>query len=182
MSQKRNFKNTLIIVLGIAIISVSAVYAAFDVGLEKSYAFPESKTKLDVHLENPQKTANTSESVVEINPLSISEDAKSVSFTSTLNPGETYEFTIDVRNSGSLNAKLDSYELVAVNNGKTQNVPNGIDANSYLTYTITNTEEGEVIPKKEYSLKRITIKANENIPVDNTTFDFTFNINYIKNR
>lgn len=179
MSKKRNIQNTLIIVLGIAIIGISVAYAAFDVNMEKSYAYPETKAKFDVHLENPQKTANTSETVVEVNPLSIGEDESSVNFKATLNPGETYEFTIDVRNSGNLSAKLVSYELIA-NNEKLPKT--GEDVNSYLSYEIKGIEDNEVIRRGDYNIKRITIKANENMSVNNPTYDFTFNIKYIQNK
>lgn len=185
MNKKRSIQNTLIIALGIAITCLSVVYAAYDTNLAITGQTTIRKANWSVHLENPQKTANTSSTIAESIPLSIDEDGLELSFATALNPGETYEFTVDVKNSGTFDAKLSSYTLSAKENGNPVSITDGTNSYSddYLQYEVLGISQDEELLAGQSSTKTIRIKAlqKDEIPVtEERVYEFAFNMQYVQ--
>lgn len=185
MNRKRSIQNTLIIALGIAITCLSVVYAAYDTNLAITGQTTIRKANWSVHLENPQKTANTSATVQESIPLSIDEDGLELSFAAALRPGETYEFTVDVKNSGTFDAKLSSYSLTAKENGNPVSITDG--ANSYadnnLQYEVLGVAQDEELLAGQSSTKTIRITALQKegvVETEERVYEFAFNMQYVQ--
>lgn len=184
MNKKRSIQNTLIIALGIAITCLSVVYAAYDTNLAITGQTTIRKANWNVHLENPQKTANTSPAIQESIPLSLDEDGLELSFAASLNPGETYEFTVDVKNSGTFDAKLSSYKLAAKENGNPVAITDGTNAytDNYLQYEVLGVSQDEELLSGQTSTKTIRITAL-NDPTgltEDKVYEFTFNMQYVQ--
>lgn len=185
MNKKRSIQNTLIIALGIAITCLSVVYAAYDTNLAITGQTTIKKANWSVHLENPQKTANTSANIEESIPLSIDEDGLDLTFAAALNPGEVYEFTVDVKNSGTFDAKLSSYNLTAKEGGNPISLTDGTNnyADSYLQYEVIGIAQDEELLAGQSSTKKIRITANQ-LPEQGLTedkvYEFTFNMQYVQ--
>ena len=100
-------RKTLYIVLSLVMICVftlTVVYAALNAVLEINGNAEVSAAEWDIRLENP-KVKNGSVN----NNLPVISGNKEASFTATLNnPGDFYEFSIDVVNNGSIDAMIDS--------------------------------------------------------------------------
>lgn len=185
MNKKRYIQNTLIIALGIAITCLSVVYAAYDTNLAITGQTTIKKANWSVHLENPQKTANTTDSVQESIPLSINEDGLELSFAVALKPSETYEFTVDVKNSGTFDAKLSSYSLTAKDNGNPISITDGTNTytDNYLQYEIIGVTQDEDLLAGQSSTKTIRITALPQIGEglsEDKVYEFTFNMQYIQ--
>lgn len=187
MNKKRSIQNTLIIALGIAITCLSVVYAAYDTNLTIAGQATIKKANWNVHLENPQKTANTSPTVEESIPLSLDEDGLELSFAAALSPGETYEFTVDVKNAGTFDAKLSAYSLVAKQNGNPIAITDGSNTytDNYLQYEVVGINQGEELLSGQSSTKTIRITAvqpesSSDLSSEDIIYEFTFNMQYVQ--
>lgn len=185
MNKRRSIQNTLIIALGIAITCLSVAFAAYDTNLAITGQTTIKKANWSVHLENPQKTANTSASIQESIPLSIDEDGLKLSFAASLNPGETYEFTVDVKNSGTFDAKLSSYSLTAKENGNPVSITDGTNnyTDNYLRYEVLGVANDEELLAGQSSTKTVKITALEQDGIVNTeerVYEFAFNMQYVQ--
>ena len=135
------------------------------------------KSNWDVHFEN-----------IEVNPGSISNATSSiVDNSTTLNyqvpfskPGEYYEFTVDVKNSGTIDAMIGSI----VNSGITTEQSEYIEYN--LEYTSGRSiKERDLLPAGSSDKLLIKVKIKDNIPASKipTTeqvLNLTLNVNYIE--
>ena len=130
----------------------------------------------DVHFDNLNVTDG---SVTATTPADITSDT-TVEFAATLEePGDFYEFTVDVVNSGTMDAMIDDFgispELTS-------------DQQKYLEYTITYSDGVELEEKQELkqgtteTLKvRFSYIENEdktNYPTEDQTFNIEFTVTY----
>lgn len=188
MSRRGIIQNAVVIVLGLAIISMSVGYAAFDTNLNISGSTTIQKANWDVHLENPVKTVNstvTNEQVT-IKPR-VNEAGTGVSFAVNMKPGDVYEFTVDVKNAGSFNAKLSNYSLLATQGGQAVTVADGkmMYENADLVYEVLGVSEGEALDKGALLTKTIRITAKDadlsQVTEEAVSYEFKFNMNYVQN-
>ena len=109
---KKEYKDILIAVLIVGIISMTIVYANFTRRLQIVNLAKVSNTNWDIHFENLQKVPVSSDNAAEvITEPSISEgktiiSGLNVKFTK---PGDYVTYTFDIVNKGDLDAKLYSY-------------------------------------------------------------------------
>ncbi len=130
----------------------------------------------DVHFDNLNVTTG---SVTATTPADITSDT-TVEFAATLEePGDFYEFTVDVENGGTMDAMIDDFgispELTS-------------DQQKYLEYTITYSDGVELEEKQELkqgtteTLKvRFSYIENEdktNYPTEDQTFNIEFTVTY----
>lgn len=170
MSKKGIIQNVLIIVLGLAIIFMSVGYAAYD---RVKITSPEGvEVPLwDVHLENLKKTNSstiTNEKIIDY--LKLNEEKTQVTFGVSLVPGDVFEFTIDVINSGKFDGKLNNYFFEEVSGADTTGI----------TYELIGATMDEVLSTGEFSTKTVRITAATN--VENTlakTYSFKLGMYYI---
>ena len=107
MERSNKFQNVLIVMLTVAVIAMAVGFATYTANLQINGTANFAAAKWDVHFANYAQTANTSAGAdVDVNVT----DTK-VDFEVNLDPGETYEFTIDAVNEGTFNAKLSSVTI-----------------------------------------------------------------------
>ena len=173
-----NDRKTLYIILSIVMISVltlTVVYAALSTTLNITGNAEVTAASWDIYLDNVQLNSNSSTS----NIPTIS-DKTTASFSTTLSePGDFYEFTIDVVNNGSIDAMIDSVTKT----------PTLTEAQAkYLNYTVEY-ENGESINTKQLvsknSFVRIKVKigfrtdiSSSDIPKTSETLNLSFKVNY----
>ena len=121
--------------------SVTVGYAALSTTLSITGKGTLSKNSWDIHFENLVIVDNGA-SVVTTAPTIDSTKTK-VSFNITLSkPGDTYEFTVDAVNKGTIDAMLSGFSATSLTT----------DQQKYLTYTVTYSV-GETISTKDYLKK-----------------------------
>ena len=186
MSKKGIIQNALVIVLGLAIICMSVGYALSDVNMSSNESPTFEIANWDVHLENPVKTSNSTiaDSQVIIAP-NINADGNELDFILNLNPGEVYEFSFDVKNAGTFDAKLSNYSLSAKQNGVDIVLSNkdGVYENNNIRCEVIDVSKGEILNEGSLSTKKVRItalmqEANEEAQVQ--TYEFKFNMNYVQ--
>lgn len=121
--------------------SVTVGYAALSTTLSITGKGTLSKNSWDIHFENLVIVDNGA-SVVTTAPTIDSTKTK-VSFNITLSkPGDTYEFTVDAVNKGTIDAMLSGFSATSLTT----------DQQKYLTYTVTY-GDGATISTKDYLKK-----------------------------
>ncbi len=121
--------------------SVTVGYAALSTTLSITGKGTLSKNSWDIHFENLVIVDNGA-SVVTTAPTIDSTKTK-VSFNITLSkPGDTYEFTVDAVNKGTIDAMLSGFSATSLTT----------DQQKYLTYTVTYSD-GATISTKDYLKK-----------------------------
>ena len=107
----RKMRNMLLLLL--LIIGVSIGYAVLSTGLNITGTSKIKNATWDVHFENVEATA-ISNVVPSVTPIaSATEKTTTIIYTVELDkPGDIYEFTVDVVNNGSVDAKLATEPII----------------------------------------------------------------------
>lgn len=121
--------------------SVTVGYAALSTTLSITGKGTLSKNSWDIHFENLVIVDNGASAVT--TAPTIDSTKTKVSFNITLSkPGDTYEFTVDAVNKGTIDAMLSGFSATSLT----------ADQQKYLTYTVTY-GDGATISTKDYLKK-----------------------------
>lgn len=121
--------------------SVTVGYAALSTTLSITGKGTLSKNSWDIHFENLVIVGNGASAVT--TAPTIDSTKTKVSFNITLSkPGDTYEFTVDAVNKGTIDAMLSGFSATSLTT----------DQQKYLTYTVTYSD-GATISTKDYLKK-----------------------------
>ena len=177
-----NIKDRKILTLGLCLILVcvftlTIAYAALNAVLTIQGSAQVTSADWDIHLANPKVTSGSATTnVPQIKTNS------TMDFSTTLNmPGDFYEFTVDVVNSGSIDAMIES----VIKNPE-------LDASQkkYLNYEITY-QNGESITTKQTLSKGTTMPIKvrieyrkdlvaSDLPTTNTTLNMSLTLEYVQ--
>ena len=201
MKKKREFQNIAIVVLGLAIIIMSIGYAAYSTPMSITGNTTIQRASWDVKFNNPTTvTTATSVSNTLVTGPTIT-NATALTFGVTLKVGETYDFTVDVVNAGTFNAKLDTYSLTGTKKkGSTTTTLTSSDgqtySNDYLEYSVQWADDSPL--KGTADTTADTINAGDTkqlkvhvgfieptdasvLPSANEDYTFTLNMSFIQN-
>lgn len=159
--------------------SVTVGYAALSTTLSITGKGTLSKNSWDIHFENLVIVDNGA-SVVTTAPTIDSTKTK-VSFNITLSkPGDTYEFTVDAVNKGTIDAMLSGFSATSLTT----------DQQKYLTYTVTYSD-GATTSTKDYLKKgtsetiRVRVRFRDDLtatdlPSSAETLNLTATLTYVQ--
>jgi len=201
MKKKRAIQNVAIIVLGLAIIIMSIGYAAYSTPMSITGNTTIQRASWDIKFNNPQTVATaTSVSDTLVTGPTLT-NATTLTFGVTLKVGETYDFTVDVVNAGTFDAKLDEYSLVgSKKKGAVTTALTSTDgqtySNDYLEYSIKwsddtplkGTADGEADTIIAGNTKKLKVHVGfveptdaSVLPDENEDYTFTLNMNFVQN-
>lgn len=141
--------------------SVTVGYAALSTTLSITGKGTLSKNSWDIHFENLVIVGNGASAVT--TAPTIDSTKTKVSFNITLSkPGDSYEFTVDAVNKGTIDAMLSGFSATSLTT----------DQQKYLTYTVTYSD-GATISTKDYLKKGTseTIRVKVRFKEDLTSAD-----------
>ena len=176
---KRKNKSICALFFIVALLCISVGYAVLNSTLTINGKSSISKNTWSVHFENIKITDGSVTASVEptiLNNTTIS------NFELTLDkPGDFYEFTVDVKNTGTIDAMIDSVVKI----------PDLTDTQKkYLNYVISYQNEQEIIEKqivKHDSFVRIKVRVeykkdlvSSDLPTESETLTLGLNINYVQ--
>ena len=125
----------------ISVLSLTVVYAALSTVLNITGSSEITASNWDIHLANPSVSSGS------VNNNLPTINGNNLSFNATLSlPGDYYEFTVDVVNSGSIDAMIDSVI-------KTPELT--IEQTKYIKYEVSYAN-GESISTKQTIKKRMS--------------------------
>ena len=158
--------------------SLGLGYALISTTLEVDGTANVDDATWDIHFDNIQITSG---SVTATTAPTIT-DNTTVTFGATLeNPGDFYEFTIDVVNAGTMNAKIDSLEILPVLTAEQSN---------YFYYAVTYEDgilvkNGDALNAGATETLKIRFLYCELLdtslyPTEDMNFNFSVSLNYIQ--
>ena len=179
---KRKKKKVLsILVLLLLVLGISIGYAVLSQTLTITGTSTISNATWDVHFENVQVTTGSVTATVV--PVAAAADKKT-SLTYTVNlakPGDFYEFTVDVKNGGSVDAKLNAVPTIS-GVGTAQDV--------YTNYTFTNSDgtavtSGQTIAAGASKKYKVRVEFDSNIsasqlPTSAQSMTLTASMNWVQ--
>ena len=156
MERQRNGQGVAIIALAVALVvmTVGFAAAAYNQTLDVSGTTNVGTARWDVHF----NTESYAESQSSVNAVSPTIAGTSVNYNVTLNnPGDFYEFTIDVENAGTFDAALKKVTLGGMSD----------DVDKYINYVVTY--DGHEYTATNESVQGITLgKATSDTPTTKT--------------
>ena len=177
--RRRNRKGryTLAILL-LLVVGISIGYSALTSSLDITGTTTINKSSWDIHFDN---LTTTSGGVVAEKEAQVDTTKTVIDYTITLSePGDFYEFTVDIVNNGSIDAMIDE----VLNTGLTEEQAN------YIDYTIkyeSGISLGEKDNLKANSIRTAKVKVKyrddiiaNDLPTKNQTISLTFKVTYIQ--
>src|SRR5574344_226752 len=185
---KTNYK-ICIVVLSVLLIVMSLGYAAYSVVLNITGSSTIRASTWDVHFENiGAGTASTGHTMATPSTTpTISADKHDVTFAVTVNVGEEYAFTVDAKNAGTIEAYLDTYNVVVDGTTYNSNKWN----NNYLSYAAVWTDtgasfaQGDTLASGASRNVTVTVRyeqpvTSSDLPSTDATHTFVMHLNWIQ--
>ncbi len=173
---KRRKKMNLILIIFVIVIVLGLGYAYLTTTLSINGTTDVDSNTWNVYWDNVQVTSGSVTGAQVTTAPTIDTDKTTVSFQVRLSkPGEYYEFTVDAKNTGSIDAMVDTVT-------NTTNIP------TYLKYTVTYIDEIAIAQNhllasnttEKYKVRieyRTDINANQ-LPATNQTLSLQFTVTY----
>ena len=166
-----------IYILLFILFSMGVGYAALSTTLSINGTSDIDSSNWNIYFDNVQVTSG---SVSATSPVITNNTT--VTFSANLaNPGDFYEFTVDVINGGTLNAEINSVEILPVL------TPEQLEFFDYDVSYINDApiEAGDILAESQTEIIKVRFGYKENsdvslYPTDDTTFDYSISINYIQ--
>lgn len=176
---KKHKKSVSVLVLLLLLMGVTVGYAALSSTLNITGTSTINSASWDVHFEN---VAITSGGVTPSTTPTISSDKLNINYAVTLTtPGDFFEFTVDVKNAGGIDAKLSAVPTVA-GVGTAQAV--------YTNYTVkyadgTSPAANDTIAAGASKKYRVRVEFKRDIsqsqlPTSAQNMNLTFSANYVQ--
>ena len=183
LHRKHNIKKKLILLLLFMMTIIGVAYAALNAELSINGTTKISSNTWDIHFENIQVTEG-SVAIGTGNQAATIVTESSVSFAVDLNNlGDFYEFTVDVKNAGTIDGMVGSISS-KLNNTPITTLPN------YLNYTVTySDDEAIALNQKLPASSKDTIKIRvevlkdieaEDLPSTEQNLSFLFELGYVQ--
>lgn len=182
--EKRNNRYLIaIIVLLVAVVSLSIGFAFTDIDLSINGGVTTKATKWDVHFKET-KNINSSATTTVASPAAVdSENPLTASYTVTLTkPGDFYEFDIDVINGGDFDAKLKSIAMTSTTSIAYLNHEVTYGTTTYTA--ATNTVNGNTLAANggtetiHVSVEYVQPSSENDLPQTDQTQTYTVTLTY----
>lgn len=183
MAKEKNGKNLIIIALFFIVVCMSVGFAFLSTTLNINGNATVKANSWDIHFENLEVTEGsvTGDSVVK-EAIIDTDDTTMIEYSIVLNePGEFYEFTVDVANDGSLDAIVSAAPTIS-----------GVSADQdvYVNYTVTYADDtpiaandalnaGETVTYKVRVEYDGTITSDQ-LPTEDQTLTLVFASTYVQ--
>lgn len=185
MKRKDTKKSSYLLLLFVILLGTTLGYGFLSTPLKIKGTTDISATRWNVYWNNVTPASNNTSDV--ITPATISTDKTQVEFHVRLNkPGDTYEFTVDAVNDGSIHAMIGM-----TSSGIYQS--DGVTATtlpSYLEYSVTYDDRGTIQNKqlleageREKIKVKVTYKRDitaSQLPTQDIDYVFKYQISYIQ--
>ena len=183
-------KSSGIVLLLLLVVGISIGYAALTTTLNINGDSTIGKASWDVHFDNVQVTDGSVDGANVTKAAAIdSGDTTKVNYSITLaKPGDFYEFTVDVVNNGTLDAKLSATPtLTGVST----------EQEAYTNYTITYDDNSSIVVgdtsliagKTDSTTNKKTVKVRieykkditaSQLPTEDQALNLEFSMNYVQ--
>lgn len=181
-----NRKTIILIILGIVIVSISIAYAALATSLSISGTISSPRVNWDIHFINfsssstPANTLSGETNTGEIKSVSTSGTKIENLKAELKKPGDSIVYTFDIKNFGSLDAKLDSFDSnITCNNGNCNHASYSIVCLDSSEHTFS---QNDILASNAVLNCTLTLKYNDNASIsDDVSASIDANWNFSQN-
>ena len=180
---KKNRNNKLVLFLIILILGISIGYSVLSANLRINGVSNVKKINWNVHWENAKVKEG---SVTTIAPTFSEENTVATYSVTLTNPGDYYEFTLDEKNDGTIDAIVNLVESKIDGTIINNNIPN------YLEYSVTYEDGsainvGDELNSGQKKTIKVVLKYSENITAsdlsdEDITHEFSLSIKYVQKK
>ena len=178
------------LILVILLLMVSVVYAALSSTLNINGTSKIAATSWDIHFENVQATSNSNVTPT-IAPSALPEN-KAVSLTydvQLVNPGDVYEFSVDVVNGGTIDGMIELFTSTIKVGDEPEEVVSSSTIPSYLSYSVKYNDNSNIQVNRSLNAStsrtiivhvelKDDITAEELAELDGTTISLKLGMSY----
>ena len=176
---KRNIKSIYLILILLIIFGISVGYAAINKVLSISGNSEVKQNTWDLYFDNIRITDR---SVIALKEPTLENSNLSVDFSVNLDlPGDFYEFTVDVKNAGTIDAMIESIEKTPELTAEQQ---------KYINYIVEyqdgrSIEQNQIVSKNDFVRIKVRLEYRNDItevdlPTTYQSLDLSFTLNYIQ--
>ena len=177
-SRKKYSLSTLFLIL--ILIGLSIVYAVLSANLTINGSSSIKNASWDIYWDNvvvSSGSVSASTPVIDTNKTTVTYDI------TLTNPGDFYEFTVDAKNDGTIDAMIDSISF-KLNNSEITSLP------SYLNYSVSYSDDSSILLKhelnagtKETYKVRVEYKKDvtaSDLPTSDQNLSLSFSVTYVQ--
>ena len=176
--KKKSGKKVVLSLLALLLLTITVGYAALSTTLNINGTSKINNATWDVHFAN---LVVTSASVSATKAATIDSATEIDYNVELIKPGDFYEFTVDVTNTGTIDAKLGAAPIL-----------NGVSAEQdvYTNYTVTYSDDTAIHANDKLAAgatKKLKVRVefdrnitNSQLPTEAQTLDLKFAMNYVQ--
>ena len=177
--KKKSNRKFVLLVLALLLFTITVGYAALSTTLNINGTSKINNATWDVHFANLEVTSG---SVSATKAATIDSGKTAIDYNVELiKPGDFYEFTVDVTNTGTIDAKLGEAPILS-----------GVSAEQdvYTNYTVTYSDDTAINANDKLAAgatKKLKVRvefdrniANSQLPTEAQTLNLTFAMNYVQ--
>lgn len=178
--KKKSGKKVVLSLLALLLLTITVGYAALSTTLNINGTSKINNATWDVHFANLEVTSG---SVSATKAATIDSGTTAIDYNVELiKPGDFYEFTVDVTNTGTIDAKLGDEPIL-----------NGVSAEQdvYTNYTVTYSDDTAIHANDKLAAgatKKLKVRVefdrenitNSQLPTEAQTLNLTFAMNYVQ--
>lgn len=185
-------KNIFIALFLLVIVSVGVGYALITSNVEVKGTMNISAMTWDIHFEDLE-VADGSVSVLDENVAKIDDGKTTITYNVSLaKPGDFYEFTVNIVNNGTLDAKIEKSEISMTNVTTGENVDTThADPKDYMNFTVVDADTGNPLALNEVlkagGSRKIKVRVEyrndisaDDLPSKPQTIKLVYTLNYIQ--
>ena len=176
--KKKSGKKVVLSLLALLLLTITVGYAALSTTLNINGTSKINNATWDVHFTNLKVTSGS----VSATKAATIDSATEIDYNVELiKPGDFYEFTVDVTNTGTIDAKLGAAPIL-----------NGVSAEQdvYTNYTVTYSDDTAINANDKLAAgatKKLKVRVefdrnitNSQLPTEAQTLDLKFAMNYVQ--
>ena len=176
--KKKSNRKFVLLVLALLLFTITVGYAALSTTLNINGTSKINNATWDVHFANLKVTSGS----VSATKAATIDSATEIDYNVELiKPGDFYEFTVDVTNTGTIDAKLGAAPILS-----------GVSAEQdvYTNYTVTYSDDTAINANDKLAAgatKKLKVRVefdrnitNSQLPTEAQTLDLKFAMNYVQ--
>ena len=176
--KKKSNRKFVLLVLALLLFTITVGYAALSTTLNINGTSKINNATWDVHFANLEVTSGS----VSATKAATIDSATEIDYNVELiKPGDFYEFTVDVTNTGTIDAKLGEAPILS-----------GVSAEQdvYTNYTVTYSDDTAINANDKLAAgatKKLKVRVefdrnitNSQLPTEAQTLDLKFAMNYVQ--
>ena len=176
--KKKSGKKVVLSLLALLLLTITVGYAALSTTLNINGTSKINNATWDVHFANLKVTSGS----VSATKAATIDSATEIDYNVELiKPGDFYEFTVDVTNTGTIDAKLDDAPILS-----------GVSAEQdvYTNYTVTYSDDTAINANDKLAAgatKKLKVRVefdrnitNSQLPTEAQPLNLTFAMNYVQ--